>query len=874
MSYLNKFLKTRLQRSPHPSPQTAPIGRATVDTMRQAPSSGALLTTFSRIVLTSTVALLAGCGDPAGIAEDAITTVDQALIGGQPATADYFRSTVGIGDECTAAKVGPHLFLTAAHCVAVPRLYRQAPPPGYPENDGVDDDYVAGQPLLIQWGLDADGASGTFTIVETSIHPSWWENPVSPDPVRSSTSAADIAVIEIAEDTPDIPEARVELDTIAPGTPVVEVGRGCEESTLTPDEHLGRFKVNDATTLPPEPELAYVNPPLSDSQTTAISNSYLFTLGQTQDPDASSLCLGDSGGPLYLSDDSDPRVVGVNSDYTFVDDSGVSWNDWHTQTALSSFHGVGEWLESLGVNTVSTPWNLDRIDQREPTPADGYSYDGDGTGVHVYVLDSGIRATHDEFQGRIGEGWDFVDDDDDPDDIGPIGHGTGVASVIGGKDLGVAKNVTLHAVRVLDQMISGDEADVVAALEWVVDNHISPAVINMSFSTSIDDDEMAQAIQQAVDEGITVVASAGNAGEDACNYYPAGFPGVITVGASDRDDSRFVTDGFESNIGSCVDLFAPGVDVEIAGSWADSAMTTGSGTTQAAPHVTGAAAIYLGAHPNATPAEVTQAILSQATPDVLSNIGQDSPNLLLFTSELADAPSCAETIYEAETMTASTGQAVTDGWNIWSNGYVQFDHLFPSGSSGITVTARGEQAGGAWPNMTVTINGSEVYSTTVSSATWSDYTFDVSLASDTLEVLVSFTNDYYVNGEDRNLIVDKVTVSSCEGPSGEDDCTVGTAVDLGSDGNGVVVPTDGCAKVDSGYPSWWGTRNMTLQSNNGDAYPVPFGWSNACEGASGTDTFEADWQSSVLGPVSDQCPTLINLQGPSGGQVTLRYFGN
>ncbi len=841
--------------------------------MTQRPPSRTLFTPTSRLALASTVALLAGCSDHALTGEDAVTTVDQALIGGEPATADYFRSTVGIGDECTAAKVGPRLFLTAAHCVAVPRLYRQAPPPGYPANDGVDDAYVAGQPLLIQWGLDADGPSGTFTIVQTSIHPSWWTNPNSPDPLFGSDSAADIAVIEIAEDTPDIPEARVELDTIAPGTQVVEVGRGCEESTLTPDSHLGRFKAQQVTTLPPEPELAYVSPPLSDSQSTGIINSYLFTPGQTQDPSAASLCLGDSGGPLYLPDNSDPRVVGVNSDYTFIDQSGVSWSDWHTQTAQGSYHGVGEWLESLGVNTVGTPWNLDRIDQREPTPADGYSYDGDGTGVHVYVLDSGIRATHEQFQGRVGEGWDFVDDDADPDDIGPIGHGTGVASIIGGKDLGVAKNVTLHAVRVLNQRISGDEADAIAALQWVIDNHISPAVINMSFSTSIYYDEMAQAVQRAVDAGITVVASAGNAGEDACNYYPAGFPGVITVGASDRYDSRFVTDGPESNIGSCVDLFAPGVDVELAGSWEDSALTTGSGTTEAAPHVAGAAAIYLGAHPDATPAEVAQAILSQATQGVLSNIGQGSPNLLLFTSGLAGAPSCTETVFEAESMTASTGQAVTDGWNIWSNGYVQFDHRFPPGPSQLTVSARGEQAGGAWPNMTVTINGSQVYSTTVSSATWTDYTFSVSSAAGHAEVRINFTNDYYVNGEDRNLIVDKVAVNSCDGTTGGDTCTVETAVDLGLDGHSVAVPTDGCVKVDSAYPSWWGTRSMALQNNNADAYPIPFEWSNACESRSGSGTFEADWQSLVIGPVSDQCPTLIDLQGPSGGQVALRYFG-
>lgn len=842
--------------------------------MSQKQLSRTLTTITSRFALTSTVALLAGCADHAVTGEDALVTVDQALIGGAPAAADYFRSTVGIGDECTAAKVGRRLFLTAAHCVAVPRLYRTTPPPGYPANGGVDDPYVAGQPVLIQWGLDASGPSGTFTIVQTSIHPSWWVNPGAYDPLRGSDGAADIAVVEIAEDTPDIPEARVELDTVAPGTRVVQVGRGCEVSTRTPDDHLGRFKAQEETTLPPDPQLAIVAPPLSEEESTNIKNSYLFTPGKTQDPNASSLCLGDSGGPLYLRDNSDPRVVGVNSDYKFTDDSGVSWNDWHTQTALGSIHGVGAWLKGLGVNTVGTPWNLDRIDQRAPTPADGYHYTGNGTGVHVYVLDSGIRATHEQFQGRIGEGWDFVDDDADTDDVGPIGHGTGVASIIGGKDLGVARNVTLHAVRVLDQMMYGNEADAIAGIQWVIDHHVSPAVINMSFTTPIYNDEMAQAVARAINAGITVVVSAGNNGEDACNYYPAGFPGVITVGASDRFDNRWVGDlGRASNTGSCVELFAPGVDVETAGNWEDSATTTSTGTTEAAPHVAGAAAIYLGAHPSATPAEVAQAIISQATQGALSNVGAGSPNSLLYTPDLAGSPSCTETVVEAETMTASTGGPVTGGWNIWSNGNISFNHRFPQGSSQLTVTARGEQGGGVWPNMTVTINGSQVYSTTVSSASWTDYTFNVSSVTGDAQVRINFTNDYYANGQDRNLIVDKVTVKSCSGTGGND-CTIATAVDLGLDGHSVTVPTDGCVKVASSYPSWWGTRNMTLQSNSGTAYPIPLEWSNACTSSSGSGTLAADWQGLVIGPVSAQCATLIDLRGTAGGQVTLRYFGN
>ena len=826
----------------------------------------------SGLACASGAALLVGCGDDAATGSVSVASTEQALIGGHPVAVDYFRSTVGIGDACTGAKVGPCQFLTAAHCVAVPRPYKTTPPPGFPSNDGVHDDYVPGKPLQIQWGLDADGAQGTFTIVETVIHPSWWAYPLTPDPPTGPDGAADIAVIEIAEDTPDIPEARVELDRVEPGTQVVKVGWGCEVTNNSPASSLGRYKAEDAWTLPAS-ELEYHNPPLSDVQFTTVRDSYLVTAGQGQNQDSASLCMGDSGGPLYLPDNSDPRIVGVNSDYIFRDESGISWDDWHTQTALGSHHGVGQWLKDLGVNTVGTPWNLDRIDQRSPTPANGYRYEGDGTGVHVYVFDSGIRATHDQFEGRVAEGWDFVDDDADPDDTGPIAHGTGVASIIGGKDFGVAKNVTLHAMRVLNQRNYGEEADVIDALDWVIANHESPAVINMSFTTSTYVEELERAVERAVDAGITVVVSAGNTGENACDKYPAAFPGVITVGASDPNDARWVADGPESNVGSCVDLFAPGVDVECAGNWDDTASTTGSGTSEATPHVAGAAAIYLAAHPTATPADVAEALLSQATEGALSNIGDGSPNLLLYTSDLVDAGSCTDTVFDAESVSASTGGAVADGWNIWSNGYISFDYRFPVGSAELTVAARGQQGGGAWPDMTVTVNGSKVYSVTVDSASWTDYSFTLPAAAGHAEVRVNFTNDYYANGEDRNLLVDKVTITSCEAATPGGDCTIETAVNLGLDGNNVTVPTDGCVKVDSTYPGWWGTRNMVLQNTTGETYPVPFTWSNACESSSGSGSFETDWGRLVVGPTSDQCPTLVDLQGPPGGEITIRYFG-
>ncbi|HTV25045.1 MAG TPA: trypsin-like serine protease [Polyangiaceae bacterium] len=306
-------------------------------------------------------AVLAGCAGSEGRdtnTDDTIASREAALIGGRPAASDQFRSSVGFGGVCTAAKVGPRLFLTAAHCVAVPRPGRFDPVPDpFPPNDGVADRYLAGSRLLIQWGLDVDDPEqAEFTITRTSIHPSWWECPLCQEPSRNA--AADIAVVEIAEDTPDIPEARVELDSIPVGTPVVEVGWGCELTTNPPpgtSVELDRFKLDDAVTIVAT-EIQRHEPRIGDEQRDRIDASYLITAGHDQSPDDASLCLGDSGGPLYLADSSDPRVVGVNSDYTFRGDQpepgGVSWTDWHTRTSLASLHGVGQWLLDQGVDTV------------------------------------------------------------------------------------------------------------------------------------------------------------------------------------------------------------------------------------------------------------------------------------------------------------------------------------------------------------------------------------------------------------------------------------------------------------------------------------------------------------------------------------------
>ncbi len=312
----------------------------------------------SRLAAAAGVALVAGCAGEGATLDaadgDSPGTRQQALIGGRPAAADEFRSAVGIADDCTAAKVGSRLFLTAAHCVDVPRPFGPDPvPEDFPPNDGVADEFLPGEPLLVFWGLDADDEEqGEFTIVQTSIHPSWWACPLCRQPTVNG--AADIAVIEIAEQTPDIPEARVELGSVEVDTAVVEVGWGCEQSTNQPGPGLGRYKTADGEVIDPSEAQRFT--PITDPQLVAIDASYLITAGRDQDADAASLCLGDSGGPLYLPDSGDPRIVGVNSDFTFRPDQpepgGVSWTDWHTRTSLESLHDVGQWLIDLDVNTV------------------------------------------------------------------------------------------------------------------------------------------------------------------------------------------------------------------------------------------------------------------------------------------------------------------------------------------------------------------------------------------------------------------------------------------------------------------------------------------------------------------------------------------
>lgn len=373
-----------------------------------------------------------------------------------------------------------------------------------------------------------------------------------------------------------------------------------------------------------------------------------------------------------------------------------------TDTSILLIQPVGtSSLDTIQYNPPS--WGLDRIDQRNLPLSNSYEYDYDGDGVHAYVIDTGLWLSHTQFTGRVGNGYDFIENDSTPQDCN--GHGTHVAGTLGSTDYGVAKEVTIHPVRVAECGRDVADDDLIAGIDWVANNHQTPAVANISISGD-PDSAIDFAAQSLWNSGVTVIVSAGNNSGLACSRSPARVDDLLTIANSTSSDSK----DSQSNYGSCVDLFAPGNSITSAWSGNNNASDSKSGTSMASPHVAGVAARILDQKTSYSPFKVNLAIMASSSTGKISNPGSGTPNRLLYSN--IDFP----IDIERNGSSYGTFMAPSCNWVLQSQTSVTIHHLE---CMGVKIVQRVRHSGGC--SLSLIATGFSINGYCTSSPYYDDY---------------------------------------------------------------------------------------------------------------------------------------------------------
>ncbi|MEU5944180.1 S8 family serine peptidase [Micromonospora sp. NPDC047465] len=419
-----------------------------------------------------------------------------------------------------------------------------------------------------------------------------------------------------------------------------------------------------------------------------------------------------------------------------------------------------------GTQTNPPSWGLDRIDQRALPLDSSYTYPNTASNVHAYIIDTGIRFSHSDFGGRATSGYDAVDGGS-ADDCN--GHGTHVAGTVGGSAYGVAKGVQLVGVRVLNCQGSGTNAGVIAGVDWVTQNAVKPAVANMSLGGGANS-TLDTAVRNSINSGVSYGLAAGNdSGGNACNTSPARTAEGITVGSTTNTDAR----SSFSNIGTCLDIFAPGSSITSAWHTGDSATNTISGTSMATPHVVGAAALVASANPSWTPQQVRDYLVNNATNNVVGNPGTGSPNKLLYVVNDDTPPPTNDfsvSVSPTSGSTAPGGSVTATVATATTNGSAQSVSLSASGlPSGATAS---------FSPATVTSGGSSTLTISTSAST-APGTYTVTVTGTAASGSKSATYSLTVTG----------TGGGCSGTNGTDVAIPDTGVTVSSS-----IPISGCAR--------------------------------------------------------------------------------